>query len=52
MQGHTRGILKGEKKEANKLQSDIILKLVVSVRENKNGCTGVRSEAHLPHTLA
>lgn len=41
-----------EKREASNLQSDIILKLVVNVRDNKNGHTGVKSEAHLPHTLA
>lgn len=46
------GFWKAEKKEASKLQSDIMLKLVVSVRDNKNDCPGVRLEAHLPHTLA
>lgn len=37
-----------KKGEASKLQSDIILKLVVNVGDNKNGCSGVRSEAHQP----
>lgn len=51
-QGYIRRILKGKKREASKLQSDIVLELVVNVRDNKNGCTGVRSEAHLPLALA